>query len=480
MRPIRNMLGGVEPRSPLSPQYGESAADAFVGRFRQRSVKEMLASPRPIAGGAPDDPDPAETDVNPLLEERAKVWGEMQETLEAIEKDGYTAESRSKYDKLEERLTELTGDIHRAERAKNFKKQMDGIIKRDPIINPGEPDKDDPDTPSYRKIFDRWVRRGMVRLNEEERSIMQGRFEEIEGDLPAELRALATGTGSAGGYAVPQEFRNTVTESLKDFSGMRQVSEILETESGADLPWPAVDETGVKGARLAENTAATEQDPVFTQKTLRAFMYTSKIVRVPFQLLQDERVNLEDRLSRWLADRIGRIQNEEFTIGAGGTGAPEGIVTGAAIGKTGAAGQVASVIYDDLVDLIYSVNSAYRASGRCKWMLGDTSIGRVAKLKDADGRPLWQPSLIEGRPDTLMGYGIQPNDDMPAMGANNKSILFGDFFRAYVIRDVLDFFLLRLEERFAEFAQVGFIGFQRSDGRVQDAGAVKAYAHPAA
>jgi len=81
---------------------------------------------------------------------------------------------------------------------------------------------------------------------------------------------------------------------------------------------------------------------------------------------------------------------------------------------------------------------------------------------------MWEPSLQAGAPDTLAGYGIKLNNDMPVPAANAKSIAFGDFEEGYLIRDVADFFLLRLDERFADFLQTGFVGFQRTDATVQN------------
>jgi HK97 family phage major capsid protein len=206
-------------------------------------------------------------------------------------------------------------------------------------------------------------------------------------------------------------------------------------------------------------------------------MYTSKMVRVSFQLLQDSVFNLDSFLARKLGERIGRIQNTHFTTGTG-TAQPLGVQTNAAIGKTGTTGQTTTVIYDDLIDLIHSVDPAYRAAN-ARFMLNDLTVGVARKLKDSQNRPLWEPSVQVGVPDSLLGYGLVINNDMPVMAANAKSILFGDFRRAYLIRDVLGVQLLRLTERYADFLQVGFASYARADGTLQDSGAVKAYRNSA-
>lgn len=329
----------------------------------------------------------------------------------------------------------------------------------------------------YRDAFVSFLRFGMGDLEPEQRAILR------KGFIPGkELRAQGVGTGSAGGYFVPTAFRDKIIEQLKFFGAVREVSEVITTETGASLPWPTNDDTANVGAILAENTQVTEQDVVLGQATLDAYTYTSKLVRVSLQLLQDSAFDLETWLSRKLAERLGRATNAHFTTGTG-TAQPDGIVTNATIGKTGTTGQTLTVIYNDLVDLVHSVDPAYR-NERSRFMSHDLSIATVRKLRDDSGgaglgRPLWEPSTQLGLPDSLMGYPIIANNDMPVMAASAKSIAFGDFQAAYVVREVLGIQLLRLEERYADYLQVGFLSFLRTDGTVQDANAVKTYRNSA-
>jgi HK97 family phage major capsid protein len=147
-------------------------------------------------------------------------------------------------------------------------------------------------------------------------------------------------------------------------------------------------------------------------------------------------------------------------------------------------GQTTSVIYDDLVDLFHSVDVAHRMSPGCKWMLADSSIKVIKKIKDSTGRPLWQPGVSAGAgagfPDTILDKPYVLNNDIAVMAANAKSILFGDLSK-YKIRQVMGFTLLRLVERYAEFGQVGFLAFMRADGNLIDAGSnpVKYYQNSA-
>ncbi len=284
--------------------------------------------------------------------------------------------------------------------------------------------------------------------------------------------AQGVGSGAIGGYTVADESMRALEVAMLEFGGMRQVATVIRTGTGGDLPIPTINDTAQVGALLGENTVASEQGMTFSQVVLGAFKYSSKYVLVSVELLQDSSVNVAELIGRLLGERIGRITNDHFTTGDGSS-KPRGIVTAAALGKTGANGQTASVTYDDLVDLLHSVDPAYR--NRARFMFSDATLKALKKIKipqfagDNNGAPLWQPGLVAGQPDTILGYGFTINQEMADMAASTKSIVFGDLSK-YMIRDVRDITLVRLDERFAEYGQVGFLAFYRGDGDLIDAG----------
>jgi len=94
---------------------------------------------------------------------------------------------------------------------------------------------------------------------------------------------------------------------------------------------------------------------------------------------------------------------------------------------------------------------------------------------DSQNRPIWEPSVQAGAPDTLLGYPVRINNDMPTLATSSKSVLFGNIRQAYVARIVNELTTLRLTERYADFLQVGFLGFERADGTMQDANAVRVF-----
>lgn len=411
-----------------------------------------------------------------LREERAKLATQARGMLDAAEKEGrgFSAEERTTWEKLSNDIRDLGTRIRNAEEIGDVEAELlasTGTRSVEPTEGGqeqrGNVDPQVEERTALESAFNTFLRRGMAGLRPEQRERL-------------EKRAQSVGTDAEGGYLVPEGFGDRIIEKLAKFGGMRQSgASILTTSSGNNIPYPTVDETAQEGAIINENTAASEQDVAFGVSTLEAFLYSSKMIRVPFVLLQDSAFDLNAFLERVLVNRLGRVQNKHFTIGTG-SGQPRGVVTAASVGKTGAAGQTSTIIYNDLVDLKHSVPAAYRELG-AKWMFSDAMLGVISKLVDSDGRPLWIPSLASSAPDQILGHGIIVNDHVAAPAASAKSIAFG-WFGAYTIRDVRGVLMQRLSERYAEYGQVAFLGWARADGDLMDAGggAVKVYQHPAA
>jgi HK97 family phage major capsid protein len=270
---------------------------------------------------------------------------------------------------------------------------------------------------------------------------------------------------SAGGYTIQDEAMREIEVALLYFGGMRQVSTVIRTDTGGPLPIPTINDTTNVGHLVAEGTTVITTDVTFSQIVLDAFKYTSDKVLVSVELMQDNSVNLPSLLGRLLGERLGRAMNTAFTTGTG-TGQPNGVVTAATFTQA-TTGNSTGVTYANLLNLYHSVDPSYRNASR--FMMNDNTLMRIKLMTDSQGRPLWLPGLVDRAPDTIFGSPYTINQDMSSMTISGKSILFGDFSK-YWIRDVREFTLLRLDERFAEFLQVCFLAFLRTDGDLINAG----------
>jgi HK97 family phage major capsid protein len=297
--------------------------------------------------------------------------------------------------------------------------------------------------------------------------------------------AMSTTTPTEGGFTVATEYQKSLEIAMRAYGGMRQVSHRIQTATGATMNFPATDPTNEIGEIVGQNAPVGAQDTVFNNITLDVFKYSSKKIALPFELVQDSFIDIEAYIQTLLAMRLGRIQNKHFTVGTG-VNQPKGISTVAGVGKAGAVGQTVTVLYDDLVDLEHSIDPAYRVQPGVGYMMHDSSVRAIRKIKDAQGRPIFVPGyeadamVNGGAPDRLMGRPITVNQDMPIMAANAASILFGQLSK-YTIRDVMDLTVFRMtDSAFTLLGQVGFVGFLRTGGNLIDAGgAVKSYVNSA-
>ena len=319
------------------------------------------------------------------------------------------------------------------------------------------------------QLFQNWLRGGEKAVKDEDWKILRN--------------TMSTTTPGEGGFTVATAVASTVIDALKAFGGMRDVATVLKTAQGNPMNYPTSNGTAEVGELIAENASATPADPTFGSIPLNVFKFGSKVVKVPIELLQDSSIDIEAFVVNRLGQRLGRITNQMFTTGTG-TGQPNGIVTAASSGKVGLTGQTVTIIYDDLVDLQHSVDPAYRQGGKAGFMMNDGSLRVIRKIKDSQGRPIFVPGyetgMPGGLPDTLLGSPLTINQDVAAMAANAKSVLFGDLSQ-YIIRDAMEMEMFRFyDSPYITVGQVGFLAWMRAGGNLADqTGAVKFYQNSA-
>jgi HK97 family phage major capsid protein len=411
-----------------------------------------------------------------LRAKRAKL---IEDARALISVDAPSAEDTAKFDAMMAEADGLKAQIDRIERADDLAAEQLESLRNTAERNGTDVEEERDHILLVDGAFNTWMRRGPGALNEAQRPIYAQCFEAPANgggtDAPAGWRltpraALGVTTDTGGGYTVPQGFYDQLMDAQKAYGGMTDAAFVFDTASGNALPIPTDNDTTNSGAILGENVQVGTQDITFGAVTMNAYVYTSKLVLVSNQLLQDTAFNLDAWLSGKLGTRIARAINTHFTTGTG-TGQPNGVVTAGTLGYTAGnsttSGETTAITYDDLVELEHSVDPAYRKNAR--FMMSDTALKVVKKLKDGIGRPLWMAGLAVKEPDTINSYPYVINQDMAVPAASAKTVLFGDFTN-YFIRRVAGVQVLRLTERYADYNQVGFLAFQRWDGQLVDAG----------
>lgn len=372
------------------------------------------------------------------------------------------AETRAKIDAMYADADALKGDIDRAERSAAMEAELreSKPLPSSPLEQISQVADKDAEAREYSRVFGKYLRNDISEMNAEERKILKR----------GEVRTQSGATGGAGGFLIATELQKEIEVALKYFGGMRQVSSSIVTSGFGNLDWPTNNDTANPGKRLNATTVpgtVDELDLSFNQVVFGSWTYTTQKIAVQNELIADAAFDLESFIRDAFVTRIGRIQNTEFTVGAGTT-MPVGVVTATSAGVTAAVGGATSVSYANLVDLVHSVDIAYRPNG--KFMFHDSTLGALRKLVDSQNRPLLGLGINGGDPDSVLGYKYVVNNDIAVMAANAKSILFGDFSK-YKIRDIANSTaIMKLSELGALQNQTIFVGFTRADGQLVDAG----------
>lgn len=398
-----------------------------------------------------------------LREKRAKAWEAAKAFLDAHRKENgvLSAEDDAAYTKMEQEITDLGKEIARLERQEAFDAELNRPVNKPLTGKPGGradadggEDKTGRASDDYRKNF--W-------------NAMRSKV-----PMPNVTNALQVGTDSEGGYLVPDEYERTLVEALEEENIFRQMAKVIKTSSG-DRKIPVVASKGT-ASWIDEEGAFPESDDSFGQVSIGAYKLGT-MIKVSEELLNDSVFDLQSYISREFARRIGAKEEEAFFTGDG-KGKPLGVLAATGGAETGVnAASATAVTADELMDLYYSLKSPYRK--KSVWVLNDSTIKAIRKLKDSTGQYLWQPSLTAGAPDTILGRPVRTSAYMPAIAAGAKTIAFGDF-SYYWIADRQGRSFKRLNELFAATGQVGFLASQRVDGKMILAEAVKVLVQKAA
>ncbi len=446
-----------------------------------------------------------------MKEERAKLLTDCQKMLEEA-KGELSDETRGKFDEMFDRAAKLEADIQRTEKLAEASRALEDVrettLKHD-HDKQARTTKDvvtdrDRDlafrgfalqgTARQRPEFEQAMQKvgaaqytreasGLL-LPEPPRSVQEvrDRYKE-QMELRATTNYMNTGTATEGTELVPNEAMAAYEIYLVTFGAVRNVAEIFRRRTGGTLPVPIINDTATTtlGAVLAENTATTVHTIATYNVNLDPYKYTSHLIPVSIELMQDSGQPLGPIIGRAAGIRIGRAQNRDFTVGTGAAG-PTGFNTLSSnstyAAGTGSTGSTHSQwVYSEILTLFHSVDPAYRMQPNCVWMFNDNSLGELKQLTDAGSRPIWHFDMASGGPLTIEGKRYVLNMDMVDMSTATGSsarhpIAFGDF-NSVKVAECMEVTLRRLDERYAEQGAVAFLAFARADASPTNTNAIK-------
>lgn len=326
----------------------------------------------------------------------------------------------------------------------------------------------------YKNAFVDWIR------NRGQNADSERKMQEIQRKAQTEYKDVTIGTGSAGGFGVPEEISRELEKHELKFSPVRSLVKVVRAGSsdykellainGATSGW-----VGETGSRTATNTP-TLREIAPTHGELYAYPQASE------WSLDDIFFNVE----QWLAESVGEafaVAEATSVLSGNGTNQPTGMLNSAPTAVSDETATRAAAVYefianidaglallpDRLIDTQYKLNSMYQAGA--VWAMNSATAGVIRKLKDTTNQYLWQPSLIVGQPDTLLGKPVTVWEQMAAIANNAHPIAYGNFRRGYVIADRVGLRITR-----DNVTNVGFVRFfvrRREGGIVLNNNAIK-------
>ncbi|MBI1217472.1 MAG: phage major capsid protein [Rhodobacteraceae bacterium] len=297
--------------------------------------------------------------------------------------------------------------------------------------------------------------------------------------LVLEGKALNTAVAADGGYLVDPQTAATIRSALKSSASIRSIANVVTVEATTfDV---LIDHGDVGTGWATEAGSIAESATPQIDRISIALNELSAMPKASQRLLDDSAFDIEGWLAGRIADKFARAEAQSF-ISGDGVDKPKGFLSHPAVAEgvwawgnlgyvaTGNAGDFATTNASDaVVDLVYALDSTYRANGA--FVMNSKTAGAVRKMKDADGRFLWADGLAAGEPARLMGYPVLVAEDMPDIAADAYAIAFGDFRSGYTVAERPDLRVLR--DPFSAKPYVLFYASKRVGGDVSDFAAIK-------
>ena len=393
------------------------------------------------------------TTINELRAKRAQAWEGAKAFLESHrnEKGFLSAEDDAAYTRMEQDIDALGKEIKRLERQQEIDAELNRPtsqpITEKPAAAAGIADtKQGRKSDEYKTAFWNMMRSKAV--------------------TPDVLNVLQIGTDADGGYLAPDEFEHTLITALEEENIFRKFARTLQTNSG-DRLIPVVSSHG-KAEWMDENALVPESDDKFAQMSVSAYKLGT-FIKVSDELLNDAAFDIPNYIATEFARRMGAKEEEAFFVGDG-VKKPTGIFADEGGADVGVTLGSAAITADSLIDLFYSLRVPYRRNA--VWIMNDSTVKAIRKLKDKNDQYLWQTALTAGTPDTILNRPIYTSPYVPEIANGNKVMMFGDL-KYYWVVDRQGRSFKRLNELFATTGQVGFMTTQRVDGKLTLSEAIK-------
>ena len=381
-----------------------------------------------------------------LTEQKAKLIKEMEDLVNVAteEERALTEEEQAKFDEMEKKINALTETVAAIEKQRELKKEAedeegtdtDGTSTSTPSTQNDEAKtKEERAYLNDAKVFAQYVRNVI------------------------EERADSNLTMGNNGAIIPTTIANKIIQTAYDISPVLQKATKYNTKGQLEIPTVGVDNNTINMAYAEEFKDLEGKSKNFSSVSLNNFL-AGALTKISNSLINNTDIDLTEKVIEIMSVDVARFLEKEALIDT--SGKEKGCST-AKLNVTATA--QTAITADELIDLKNKSKQVFRKNSI--WIMGNDTKTAIEKLKDADGRYLFNNDLTGEFDGNIMGYPVYVSDNMPAMSAGSVPILFGDF-SGLAVKQTKDLEMQILRELYATQHATGIVAWTEFDMKIEN------------
>ena len=365
-----------------------------------------------------------------LLERRVELQNQMDALVTAAdtEERAMTEEETTQFDAAEAEIRAIDATVAREERARNL---------------------ESPAAPT-----------GTV---EERAAAEEQAFADYVLGRVSELRAGEQNmTMANNGAIIPTSIADRIIKAVKDRCPILAGATVYNVKGTLKVPvWGKANTThDIAVGYQTEFTEITADSGKFTSVDLGGYL-AGALTLIGQSVENNGAFSVVNFIVEQMAEEIAVWIEGQLLAGTGSSAAQGALNTTTGLTAAGAA----AITADELIELQSKIKQAHQ--GNACWTMHPDTFTAIKKLKDGNNRYLLQDDVTGAFPYRLLGKPVYLSDNMPAMAAGAKAVLYGDYSGLSVnFRENISIQVLR--EKYATQHAIGVVSWFKFDSRVTD------------
>ena len=373
-------------------------------------------------------------ELKELQEKRDELLGEMEQLTNGVklEKRAFTEEETGKFESLRAQVEGIDKTVEAIEKARSLQKTEQPKIPETGMTTGGE--------------------------QETEEELQVRAFANV-----IRNRADKNITKTDNGAVIPKTIANKIIDKVKDISPLFKDAEKYNVKGIVSIPYVDEASDNIKVAYAPEFTDLEAKDAKLMSIDLTGYL-AGVLTKVSVSLINSADRDLVAWVISKMAAAVAEFMDKEILVGTGGK--ITGLSTATNVQTAKAADKITA---DELITLRNSLKSVYQSGAY--WVMAPDTLTAVQKLKDNNGRYLFNDDIVEGFSGKILGKPVYTTDQAPAMAANANAIFYLNPAAGLAVKLVEDSVQV-LREKYATQHAIGVVAWVEADAKIQNQQAV--------